>query len=152
MKADLFTGVAVLAGAGALYATGLPQDDGMALSIAMDPAWYPRLLLIMALCCGGGLIAASLLRGGAAAGAEVTALSARVLGGLAAITLYVVAFWFLGYWVATLAFVPIFSAGLGYRRPLAIAAVTLLVGVCVWLVFTQALQIPLTTGPWPGGN
>lgn len=145
-KTDSLTGIAVLAGIGALYTTGLPQDDGMVMSIAMDPAWYPWLLLLLASLCAAGLVLTPLFRRRVAG---MDAIRPRpVVAGLVAISLYVAAFWYLGYWVATLLFMPIFSLGLGYRRLLTVCIVTLLVTLGVWLVFTQALQIPLRTWPW----
>lgn len=147
-KTDTLTGIAVLAGIGALYTTGLPPDDGMAMSIAMDPAWYPWLLLLLASLCAAGLVLAPLFRRSAASEAGETIRLRPVVAGLIAICLYVLAFWYLGYWVATLLFVPVFGLGLGYRRPLVVGIVTLLVTGGVWLVFTQALQIPLRTWPW----
>lgn len=150
MKAttDLATGLAVIAGAAALYATGLPQDNGMVTGIAMDPAWYPGLLLMLAAGCGALLCAGAAVRWFTTASTPGARPPGRLVGGFGAIILYMIVFWYLGYWVATLLFVPLFSIGLGYRRPIVIAVVTLLVTALVWLVFTQALQIPLRTWPW----
>lgn len=150
MKAitELATGVTILAGVGVLYATGLPRGNGGATSISMDAGWYPLLLLTLALVCAGALVVGAALGQAGAAAAPDSIRPGRVAGGFSATVFYVAAFWFLGYWVATLLFVPLFSAGLGYRRPAVLSGVALLVTLVVWLVFTQALQIPLRTWPW----
>lgn len=145
---DLWIGAGVLLIAALLYTTGLPKTDGMATSIAMNPAWYPWLLLVMAMICGLGLIASALLSRTGSSNVSTGVRPARMGAGLLAICLYVAGFWFVGYWAATLLFIPALSWGLGHRKPVEVALVTLIVTSLVWLVFTQLLHIPLRDWPF----
>lgn len=149
---DLWIGAGVLPIAALLYVTGLPKTDAMETSIAMNPAWYPWLLLVLAMLCGLGLMVSALLRrAGQSEGAAGVTAGVRpglMVAGLLAICLYVAGFWFVGYWVATLLFIPALSWGLGHRKPAEVALVTLIVTSLVWLVFTQLLLIPLRDWPF----
>jgi hypothetical protein len=145
---DLWIGVGVLLIAALLYATGLPQTDAMGMSIAMDPAWYPWLLLVLAMLCGLGLIASALVRRGLGGDIAAGVRPWRMVAAMLAMSLYVAGFWAVGYWVATLLFIPALSWGLGHRKPVEVALVTLIVTSLVWLVFTQLLLIPLRDWPF----
>ncbi len=145
---DLWIGAGVLLIAATLYVSGLPPSDAMGMSIAMDPAWYPWLLLVLAMLCALGLTASALVRRGASGDIAAGVRPKRMVATMLAISLYVAAFWTLGYWVATLLFIPALSWGLGHRKIVEVALVTLIVTSLVWLVFTQLLLIPLRDWPF----
>ncbi|UTW12591.1 tripartite tricarboxylate transporter TctB family protein [Marinobacterium rhizophilum] len=145
---DLWIGAGVLLIAALLYATGLPQADTMGMSIAMDPGWYPWLLLVLAMLCGLGLIVSALVRRGVGSDIASGVRPGRMVAAMLAISLYVAGFWTFGYWVATLLFIPALSWGLGHRKPVEVALVTVVVTSLVWLVFTQLLLIPLRDWPF----
>jgi putative tricarboxylic transport membrane protein len=129
--------------------------DEVAQSGQLGPGFWPRLVLL-------GLGAASLAKlildvrhaaGPSAAGAERVAISTpRLVAGIAAVVLYVVAAPLLGFALATIAFVAAFMWLAGARSPLAIAATAVLSTVAVLYVFIKVVYLPLPKGAGPVEN
>ncbi|GKY86832.1 hypothetical protein STA1M1_07010 [Sinisalibacter aestuarii] len=106
-------------------------------SVADDPYWYPRLLLILMAVLALAMIARAVF----AATDEIVigprwpALLAVVIivGGYAAL------FTWTGFAISTLIFFPIFAYGLGYRRIVPLAIASPLVVAVTWYAFHYGL-------------
>ena len=149
--ADFLAGIVFLCGTGFLLFHTAGVDYAVGDTIAFDAAWFPTLLLSL------GAIASLVLIGKAVLalvghGADKddrladVALSRFVLSGLLAFG-YTFGFIWLGYWVSTLIFMPLFSWVFGFRNVVAVASVTILFAASTWVIFTRTLHIQIPA--WP---
>jgi len=141
---DIVYGLGLLGIAGFFYWTTIGSVRP-GTSIANDPYWYPRLVLILMAILAVTMIARAVF----AASNEVVhgprwpALAAAILfvGG------YAILFTWTGFAINTLIFFPIFAYGLGYRRIVPLLIASPLVTAITWYAFHYGLGM---TPPGPG--
>ncbi len=134
---DIGYGAAALAAAVAVYVTGGGNDRPV--SVASDPYWYPKLLLVLIGVCAVWLMVRAVLDRRAVDGPE--RLRWRTLAGTVVISgAYLLGYQWLGFVPATLALMLVFALFQGYRRPLSLVVVTVLFTALVWYGFTDLLN------------
>lgn len=134
---DLCYGGAALAAAVAVHLTGGGNDRPV--SVASDPYWYPKLLLVLIGVCAVWLMVRAALDRRAADGPE--RLNWRTLTGTIVISgAYLLGYEWLGFVPATVALMLVFALFQGYRRPLWLVVVAVLFTVLVWYGFADLLN------------
>lgn len=135
---DLIYGTLLFAAAMALYWVSFDlQVAGR--SIASDPAWFPRLLLGMMLVAAVGLGARALARRSTAAGASLRGKALAITVGIAG--LYLTSFNEIGFVPSTLVLIPVMSWLLGFRRPLVLLLLTVILTITLWYAFALLLNV-----------
>ena len=107
--------------------------------ISRDPAWFPQLLLTLML-IAGAVLALRALRSRSATSVDPVHWQALAITLLVS-ALYLVAFVGVGFIPATLVLIPLMSWLLGFRRPVAIALVTVGMTVGLWYAFALLLNV-----------
>ena len=116
----------------------------LALRYPPEPRLFPLIVavaggaLTLALASGRGLHDHQL-------GAAEKLPRARFLLTLAVSPAYALALWLFGYWVATLAAIPLIAIQLGYRNKRNLALVTVLTSLVLGIIFPM-LEVPLPKG------
>jgi hypothetical protein len=112
---------------------------------AMGPAFFPRLALT-----GICLLAIAAIVDGWRRAAPTVRIerASQVAGAIAATTLYCVGILWIGFLLATIAFVLLLPPLLGYRRWPVLAPVAIGYAIIVWYVFQNVLLIILPASPW----
>lgn len=144
---DTSFGAVMLAAAGLLWLeTGKEAyQEGGVLGYGFDPAFFPRILIVLWSAAALLLILRSI-----AFWAEQAAAPRWGMAGLAvALTgLYVLLIGKIGFLFASMAFMALLMPLMGYRRLPVILPVAVLFPIAVWYTFNFLLFIPLPTSPW----
>lgn len=158
MSRDGIAGLAALAASLALFALTLDLKDSPLVPIG--PGFYPRIVLALTAVLSLGLVVADVLAcrrkraspGAAAAAAKLNYPLVAISFGVFA--LYAVALPWLGFRIATFAYVAASSALLapprgakGWAAPLILALAT---SAVTWMVFERWLSVLLPRGTWTG--
>lgn len=114
-------------------------------SMAMGPAFFPRIVLFLILGLGGLVIFDTLRQGKDAAD---TSGFWRVLGLIALTILHSVAMDWIGFVLASIPYIAASSAVLGYRRWAIVLPVAVIYAFAVWALFQKVLLIILPASPW----
>ena len=136
---DLVYGTGLLVIAALLYwaSFDVPVADE---TIANNPLWFPRLLLGLMLIAAVALGARALVRRSATTTAEPLRRKAVAIT-IGAAGAYLTGFHEIGFIPATLVLFPLMCWLLGYRRPLTIALVTLILTISLWYAFSLLLNV-----------
>ncbi len=157
MGRDGITGLVILVGSLALYwATLSIQSNPL---VPVSPAFYPRLVLGATALLGAILVARDVLARRAVRAAGVVARTARPRYGMvvlmfAIFAAYALALPYVGFRIATFAFVAVMQLALeparGARRWIAVLVVALATTLVAYYVFEEYLQVLLPRGAWTG--
>jgi hypothetical protein len=141
---DLVYAAALTLGAAALlWASFDLQFAGTPIS--RDPTWFPNVLLSLILVTSVAFMMRALFWGSTT---PVNPLRWRAFTiTILVSSIYLFAFFVVGFIPATLVFIPLMSWLLGFHRPLVIALVTAGMTIGFWYAFTLLLNI---TPPGPG--
>ncbi len=141
---DAVYGAVLLAAAGLLYLSSY-ADEVPGQPVSGNAVWYPRILLVLMATLSILLIGRGLLAGAQAA---LPGVRWRPLAAATALTgVYLASLQDVGFLPATLLLLPLMSWMLGFRRPAAIAVVTIGFTVAVWYGFNDLFNM---TPPGPG--
>ena len=149
----------MLAASVALYWAASQIDESGAGDVRLGPAFWPKLIVVAmgALCVLGllrGLVTSPTpARASAAAPASAAAAApanpAMLVAGTAIIVGYVVLVPWLGFFVATTAFLALFAWVGGFRRPLACTLLGVAGALLLVIVFMRIAYISLPLGEGP---
>ena len=121
------------------YQVDKVQDYGF------DPAFFPRILIVMWIL----LAAAMILRGLTRLKLPADEQDWRTLAGALACTFaYAAAINWIGFLFASIAFAAVIIPLLGFRKPLIALAIASLFPLATWYCFVFLLKIPLPASPW----
>jgi putative tricarboxylic transport membrane protein len=123
--------------------------DEVAREGQLGPGFWPRLVLAgLALACTGKALHEWCRRGTPTARREAAEAMSRprLVAGIALIILYVLATPWIGFALATVAFIAAFMALAGARSPVAIAANALVGTTALLYVFVKLVYLPLPKG------
>jgi putative tricarboxylic transport membrane protein len=155
LSRDGWAGLAVLAASLVLFGLTLGLKDSP--MVPVGPGFYPRIVLGITAVFGAMLLAAEMLarRAHPAATAPRATLNyALVAISFATFGLYVVSLPYLGFRIATVAYVATANATLdpphGVRGWARVAAIALLTAFITHLIFERYLTVLLPRGAWTG--
>lgn len=141
-SAHILFALTLLALGGGLFAHSFASRyDSMGIGSSVSPVFYPRILLGLWMALSVIVLAQAFLRPGGAGQAQRSWAAPLTI--MAAVAGSIWAMRYLGYIgiAAPLAF--ICGWLLGYRRPLILILVALVIGLASWWLFDRALGIPL---------
>ena len=141
------TAFLVFWGALAVYTALLPLKTPASLSY--NPIFFPALLmglgiLLSLIIIGQGIIA-DRQAAAAAVQPDTPHDARRVTALMVVVGAYFAIMPALGFLIASMIFIPVFTSVLGYRQWGVVAALAVLGPLAVWLVFTYGLKAPLPT-------
>lgn len=122
-------------------------------NFAWGPAAWPRAVLLLMMVAAIVNYIANRPGREASGGAGWSMDRGEIVGTLAMIAAPLVYVWLMprmGFYVATLVFLPVYMRLLGERRWPYVAGVTVFLFVVVNLMFTRLFYVALPTGRWPG--
>ena len=141
----VYGGVLLLVGTLLMLSTFDPRYQGFGIGSDVSPMFFPRILL----CLWLTLSTVILVRGlRAPADGWPRQMKARAAGVIVAVLACTWAMTIVGFLLAMIPCFMIVSVLLGYRRPLPILALGLLVPILTWFVFTTIIEVFLPTSPW----
>lgn len=144
--APLAMAIVFLAAALVLWGETL-RSDGHYLRAghAMGPAFFPRITLTGMALLAVLVIVDTLLRHG---GKARVVGAGRVLSLIGITVAYGVSIGWIGFLIASFAFIVASSFALGYRRISVVVPVAAVYAVAVWYLFQKVLLIILPSSPW----
>lgn len=144
--APLAMAIFFLAAAAVLWGETFRDDGRLGYAgHAMGPAFFPRIVLTGMALLALLVIADTLRRPG---GKVKVAGGGRVLALIAITAAYGIAIGWIGFLIASFAFIVASSFALGYRRISIVAPVAAVYAVAVWYLFQEILLIILPSSPW----
>lgn len=131
---------AVIINAADFPATAIETDPGA----SAFPTFYACALIVLAVL----LVIRDLLlaKPVPCANAQEKPAFRKTATGIAATALYIVAMSYCGYLITTPVFLIVIMALMGYRRWVLTPGIALLLTAILWLLFVEALQVPLPVG------
>jgi len=142
---SVFAGFLALVGVGLLIHSYDAHYEGMGVGAAVNPMFYPRILLWLWVALAAILVVTPLM------GKEHNVPTQRWLAllGIAAITgggaaLMTV----IGFLFSSILFCVAASLQMGYRRPLGLILTGIVFPLATWYLFQKVLMIPLPVSPW----
>ncbi|MEQ8323025.1 MAG: tripartite tricarboxylate transporter TctB family protein [Rhodospirillales bacterium] len=121
------------------YADIQAQDYGF------SPNFFPQILLsIWAVICVVLIVRALLIEDTK----QPAPLWGRLLSAFILTGVYVLLVGQIGFLLASIPFAGAFMLLFGYRKPIVIAAVTVIFPIATWWIFTEILKIYLPISPW----
>ncbi|EPR7446971.1 tripartite tricarboxylate transporter TctB family protein [Escherichia coli] len=131
---------AVMINAADFPATAIETDPGA----SAFPTFYACALIVLAVL----LVIRDLLQAKPASCANAQEKSAfrKTATGIAATAFYIVAMSYCGYLITTPVFLIVIMTLMGYRRWVLTPGIALLLTAILWLLFVEALQVPLPVG------
>ena len=115
------------------------QDSGF------DPAFFPRIMLGLWVIIGVALLVRSFKSWTVPAEAQNWP---KLIGSLVLVAFYAAAINYLGFLFASIPFMALFVALLGFRRPVVLLVVAVLFPLITWYTFVHLLSISLPVSPW----
>lgn len=141
----VYGAVLLVIGALLMVSTFDPRYQGFGIGSDLAPTFFPRILLGLWLALAAIILVRGLRSTGGDWPRQMTVRCAGVIGVVLACTW---AMTVVGFLFAMIPCFMIVSVLLGYRRPLPILVLGVLVPVLTWFVFTTLIEVLLPTSPW----
>jgi putative tricarboxylic transport membrane protein len=139
LRAETLTAIGIFVAAAAFL---IPTTDMPPLSALLPAAMLISLLVLSAVM----LIADQRKAAAGEAAQPMTKAPKRVLGAFVLIVLYALSVDLVGFYISTAVSVPLVAYAFGYRKPLGLAAATLIVLAMIYLIFGFAMSQEFPSG------